>query len=158
MARRGMLGTVSAACVLGGLVLSGCGPPAPVTVKAGCPRVLPGTSNANEDFFDEFVWQARIYVEVGSASPPRRGLPAPLRLGQRVTTVTCGLNDPPMAGVGKRLEPLPWPDGTATGLPTGTPIYAVQTVAPSCLLAVEQARKVTPYVAVDLEGDGNPLC
>ena len=128
------------------------GPPA--VVKAGCPAVLPGTSDALDDYADMVVWQQRTYVRdegrYGSA------VPAEIRLGRPVTTIGCSLADP-SSTEGNRVAPGPWPDGTATGLDRGTPMYAVHGTRPFCLLGVKQHTEVIVYVAVDFD-DNAPLC
>jgi hypothetical protein len=149
------LATGLALLVLGGTwaaVVPTAEPAAPIVLRAGCPAVLPGTSSALDDYADLVVWQGRSYLQ--AADPPG---PAGLRLGPVVTTVGCSLADP-SATEGQRVAPGPWPDGTATGLPTGTRIHAVRGRDPSCLLAVARDPEVVAYVAVDLAGDGGPLC
>jgi hypothetical protein len=172
MVRRRVPDRLGAACVAAGLTLAvaaalgagadgtdrSAGPPA--VGRPGCPAVLPGTSNALDDYADLVVWQGRSYLS--SSQVPERPvagspLPDPIRLDREVTTVGCSLSDPATTG-GERLAPGPWPDGTATALPVGAALRAVRGVDPSCVLGVEHRGEVVAYVAVDLDGDWRPLC
>lgn len=159
--------TVAVACVVVlTLIAAVCGVWAlnrqarsPRVIAAGCPAVMPGTNNANEDFADMFVWQARTYISTGTGVQPARPLPDPVRLDSPVGKVTCSLLDPPMSTVNERLVNLPWPDGTATALWNGTAIYAVHGVAPECALAARRDGSLVSYVAIDTDDSSwLPLC
>jgi hypothetical protein len=135
-------------------------PAAPRVLQAGCPAVLPGTSNALDDYADLVVWQGRSYLTAdGVPGEPAAHSPVPatLRRGPAVTTVGCSLGDASVTD-GQRLAPGPWPDGTATGLPSGTTLFALRGADPACVLGAERDSEVVAYVAVDLEGDWTPLC
>ena len=114
---------------------------APTVLRPGCPAVVPGSSSALDDYADLFVWQGRSYVSADGV-PPEPGavspVPDPLRPGGQVTAIGCSLTDQASTG-GQHIAPGPWPDGTATGLTTGTAVHAVRGVDPGCVLAVARA-------------------
>ena len=148
------------AAVWAGVAEEGEEPGPPTVLRAGCPAVLPGTSNALDDYADMVVWQGRSYLQAGqvpqepTADSP---VPATLRLGAVVTTVDCSLTDRSVAD-GQRLAPGPWPDRTATVLPSGTTLSAVRGADPACVLGTRRGADVVAYVAIDLDGDWSPLC
>lgn len=72
-----------------------------------------------------------------------------VHLGTPVTTITCSLADPSSTN-GHRVALVRWPDDTATGLPTGTVVYAVDGYDPACLLGVEVDGKPVPYSVRDI--------
>jgi hypothetical protein len=141
---------------------TGCGasePRSPRTVTASCPAVMPGTSNANEDFADMLVWGTRAYISTDAGVLPPASSPGPLRAGSEVGRVTCSLVDGPLAGVRERVANLPWPDGTATGLSQGAAIYAVRGKPTECVLAARRHGSLVSYVAIDTSDNSwPPLC
>ncbi|QDP97468.1 hypothetical protein FOE78_17480 [Microlunatus elymi] len=128
---------------------------APTVLKPGCPAVLPGISGANQDFFDLIVWEGHTYLRADDAQGST--LPETIRVGRQVTRVGCSLTDPASTN-GNRVTLPPWPDRVATGLPAGTPFYAVRGFTSSCVLGVEHDAEVIAYVAVDLDHGDRPLC
>ena len=128
----------------------------PRIITADCPAVMPGTNNANEDFADMFVWQARTYISSDTGVQPAAPLPDPIQRGRRVGQITCSLTDPPMSTVRERIANLPWPDGTATGLPNGTTIYAVRGITTGCALTAERDGGLVSYVAIDTRDNSWP--
>lgn len=149
----------SMALVVGAAGCGGSEPRSPRVLSDGCPAVMPGTSNANEDFADMFIWRARAYISTGAGVLPAESSPGPVGPGSEVGRVTCSLVDGPLSGVSERLANLPWPDGTATALSQGTAIYAVRGMPPECVLTVRREDSLNSYVATDIN-DNNwpPLC
>lgn len=137
----------------------GCGVEArsPRVIAADCPAVMPGTNNANEDFADMFVWKGQTYISADSGVPPAGSSPSPVEPGSKVGEVTCSLVDGPLSSVSERLVNPPWPDGTATGLPQGTAIYAVHGAPPRCRLAAPLDGRVVSYLAIDTIDSSWPL-
>ncbi|MGI3780474.1 MAG: hypothetical protein ACRYG2_06810 [Janthinobacterium lividum] len=83
----------------------------PVVVDPACPALLTNTSDAAQDFADVVTWDGRTFV---------RAEERPSRVLSDVAGVvgcSVGEMDNPK---GWGLAPGPWPDGTATGLPSGT--------------------------------------
>jgi hypothetical protein len=114
-----------------------------------CPALVRG-SNAVDDYADAFFWGGASYQLV-----PNRVLSVP-RLGPQITTVDCNINEL-TAAQDVRVDPAAdWPDRTATGLPSGTPVYLIDQVAPTCQLAVKVEGQVEVYAPRDREG--RPLC
>lgn len=104
-----------------------------------CPTAsaTPGAAVAI-DWVPLVVWNGHDYSwwNVGPTAP---------RLGAEVTTIACtigNISDKAGAGV-----PRPWPDRTATLLPVGTPVYAVQGYSTSCALASREGTVVTLYLS-----------
>jgi hypothetical protein len=131
----------------------------PRVIAAGCPAVMPGTSNATEDFADMLVWEARTYISTDAGVLPAGSSPGPARPGSEVGEVTCSMVDGPLSGVSERLVNLPWPDGTATALSQGTAIYAVRGMPTKCVLAAHRDGSLVTYVAIDInDRSWPPLC
>lgn len=131
----------------------------PRVITAGCPAVMPGTSKANEDFADMFVWGPRTYISTDAGVLPAGSSPGPVRSNSKVGEVTCSLVDGPLSGVSERLVNPPWPDGTATGLSQGTAIYAVRGMPTECALAARRDGSLVLYLAVDTRDNSwPPLC
>lgn len=84
----------------------------PVVVDAACPALLPGTSNATEDFGDVVAWQGQVLWR----TEERTGA------GEQVGVVGCTVVSMPNPD-GLRVAPLPWLDGTSTVLPRGTTLH-----------------------------------
>lgn len=121
--------------------------PAAGGTPAVCPALRPGTDNAAADYADAFYWDGRTYLSGDMFSiGPKHYEP-----GTQVATVTCSIRD--LTAVNRNLvADLPWPDGTATYLATGTPVFAVDGTTTSCALAVKDtaaANKIEVFVAVD---------
>jgi hypothetical protein len=157
---------IRAIAVAGSVVLAvcttGCGalePRAPRVLTAGCPAVVPGTSNANEDYADMLVWDTRTYISTGAGVFPAESSPGPVRTGSEVGRVTCSLVDGPLAGINERLVNLPWPDGTATALSQGAAMYAVPGEPTKCALVARRDGNLVSYVAIDTNDNRwPPLC
>jgi hypothetical protein len=105
-----------------------------------CPAVLRG--RANDDYADVFFWNGVSYMLAA-----RRVVPAS-RLGPQVTTIDCNIND--LTAHGVHVDPgASWPDGTATGLPSGTPVFRLDQVRTTCQLAVRVDGRVSVYQPMD---------
>lgn len=133
-------------------------PSAPSTSSRNCPALVPGSSNALADYFDMVVWQQRKYVASGSlpSGPAWSAKPA---LADRIGSVTCNVAEWSAQNGGLRVVPSPWPDGTATGLPVGTKLFALSSVEPRCGLGVRTKNVLRVYIATDLDSpDLNPAC
>jgi len=96
---------------------------------AGCPPLLKGTTNAAADYADILLWRGTTY---GGADQ----LVEPSRLGAQVTTVDCSIAE--LTSVNHNLVgSLPWPDRTATFLPSGAPVFAIRAVDSGCRVSGE---------------------
>lgn len=113
-------------------------PPGGVTTP-GCPSLLPGTLDAVQDFADLVVWRGRTYVS---------GSDKDADVGTQLGTVTCSIEqmDNPDHW---RIGPTPWPDGTATGLVNGTPLYVATGYEPGRALVARTADGDRLYCAAD---------
>lgn len=128
----------------------------PKVVKPGCPAIVPGTSDATDDYPDLVVWQRSTYIRQDSVpAKPNSALPKPIRLDHKITTVGCSLADPSSTN-GHHIAPGQWPDRTATGLPEQTPLYAARNVNPACAVVARNRHESLIYVAVG--EDGKPRC
>ena len=123
----------------------------PRTVAAGgCPAVH-GGSNGQDDYADSFRWNGVEYWNLGDSAKS-------VHLGTQLTTVGCSITEL-TARTGKRIAPGPWPDRTATGLPSGTAVFTVRGMGTECRLAVPVGGVTKVYVAVDQEtGERKPGC
>ncbi|WP_375431590.1 hypothetical protein [uncultured Friedmanniella sp.] len=122
-----------------------------------CPALRPGTSNATADYVETFRWNDQTYITSNNLAEPRKAG----KLGRPVTTVTCSIAEL-TADNGNLVENGPWPNGTATFLPTGTQVYAIQGVPTRCELGVRDTSNtadgsVKLFVAVR-QPDWKPLC
>lgn len=128
------------------------------TASRTCPALIPGTSNATVDYADAFRWDSHLYV----VSDTLNSDPTYRALGPQVTTITCSIREL-TADNGNQVQDGPWPDGTATFLPTGTPVLTVQGVEPRCELAVRTTDRdhdtaaLKIFIAVQEPG-WEPLC
>ena len=150
---------VAGSLLLIALVGSGC------STVAGpgpsiCPSLLPGTSDALDDYFDLFVWQQRTYVAADNLPDGDGGRAVTERdLGVRVAAVTCNVYDWSALNGGLRAAPRPWPDGTATGLAVGTSLYELPETETRCALVARDGQELQIYVAADLDApDLRPVC
>ena len=104
-----------------------------------CPPLRPGTNNAAADYQDMLVWHGATYVVDHDASDQ-------VGIGTQVTTVGCSIAE--LTRTNHQLVgPLPWPDRTATFLPSGTPVFSVQGVRTACELAVARDRAAVVYAS-----------
>lgn len=151
------------AAVAGSLLLialtgTGCstiGEPGPST----CPSLLPGTSDALDDYFDLFVWQQRTYVAADNLPDGGGRAVSEPDLGGPVAAITCNVYDWSALNGGLRAAPRPWPDGTATGLAVGTPLYELPGTETRCALVARDGQELQVYVAADLDApDLRPVC
>ena len=85
---------------------------APVVVDAACPALLPGTSDATDDYGDVVRWSGRTWWRTEGRTKADTNL---------VGVVTCSLGDLPNEN-GWRIAPE-WSDGVATVLPRGTELH-----------------------------------
>ncbi len=116
----------------------------------GCPALMPPDDRPSMADYADFVrWQGVDYVSI-SGSPVRRQ-----QLGQVVTLVGCNVGELTSA-TDRHVAPGRWPDRTATGLPTGAELRAIDGVPTACRLAAVVAGQVLVYAAVD--ADGEPSC
>ena len=90
---------------------------------------------------DAFWWSGVSYVWT------RRYVPLS-RVGPEVTTIDCSVAEL-TAPNHLQVEAGPWPDRTSTFLPSGTPIYRIAAVRPTCQLAVRVDDRVQMYEPVD---------
>ena len=82
---------------------------APVVVDAACPPLLPGTSNATDDYGDTVQWAGRVWWRTEGRTKAD---------SNPVGEVTCSIGDIPNEN-GWKIAPG-WADGVATVLPRGT--------------------------------------
>ncbi len=128
------------------------------TASATCPALLPGTSNAAADYVESFRWNDQTYITSDNLTARRE----PGKLGRPVTKVTCSISEL-TADNGNLVANGPWPNGTATFLPTGTQVFAIQGVQTRCELGVRDSTNdkndnaVKLFVAVR-EPDWEPVC
>lgn len=109
-----------------------------------CPPLLRGTSDANVDYADAFHWNGVSYWLVP------RAVVSLNNLGAQVTTIDCSIPEL-TAPNGFRVERDPWPDRTATFLPSGTPVFRIDHVKPTCQLAAKVEGQFKVYSPVDRE-------
>lgn len=115
-----------------------------------CPPVIKDR-NVAVDYVDLVIWSGLQYMSFAEpTSEPT--------LGEPVTTVGCSVVEITEGGRW-HVGPMPWPDRTATFLPSGTQLYAVQGVEPGCQLAAERDGRVVVYTALDPDARiARPLC
>jgi hypothetical protein len=81
-----------------------------------------------------------------------------VHLGTQLTTVGCSITELTWK-TGKRVAPGPWPDRTATGLPSGTAVVTARGMGTECRLAVPVDGVTNIYVALDQQtGEPRPGC
>lgn len=88
---------------------------APVVVDAACPALLPGTSDATDDYGDVVEWRGQTLWRSEQRTTA----------GEQVGVVGCSVTSMPNPD-GLRVSQLPWPDGTATVLDRGTTLHLPQ--------------------------------
>jgi hypothetical protein len=122
-----------------------------------CPSLLPGTSDALDDYFDMIIWERRKYV--ADQKLPGEDLTR-AQLGDRITTITCNVYEWSAKNGGLRAAPGSWPDGTATGVQVGTPVHELRGVKAECALGTRNSDgDLRVFVAVDLDSeDISALC
>ena len=113
----------------------------PRTVAAGRCRAVQKDFNGVDDYTDSFLWHGVDYWNLGDSAKP-------VRLGPVVTTVGCSIAEL-TENTGNRVAPGPWPDRTATGLASGTAVFAIRGVGSECRLAVPIDGVTKIYVAID---------
>jgi len=129
------------------------------TRSATCPAVLPGTSNAAADYAELLRWNDQTYITSNNLDVLQRG---PGKLGPKVTTITCSIAE--LTAANRNLvADGPWPNGTATFLPAGTAVFAIQGIDTRCQLGVRDATRdqddnpAKIFTAVH-EPDWEPIC
>jgi hypothetical protein len=83
-----------------------------------CPALVPGSNNSATDYFDLFVWNDLLYVNVAWLEN------APSH-GRQLTTVGCSVAEL-TAENRLNVEDTPWPDRTATFLSSGSPVFVLR--------------------------------
>lgn len=126
----------------------------PVEVVAGCPPVLTGRTS-DGGYTDWFVWGGRRYREAAGLTPAP-ALPQRIVLGPRVGSITCNLVQL-TEGQDWEVADGPMPDGVATVLAVGTPLFKIAGADRQCSLAVRSSSGPRVYVAVDTSQPSEPL-
>ena len=95
-----------------------------------CPPLVIGTRDARDDYADAFTWGGVSYWRVADRVVSKQAL------GPQATTIDCSIPEL-TASNGFQVDRGPWPDRTATGMASGTPVYRIDDVKPTCQLAVK---------------------
>lgn len=126
-------------------------PPATVaaspTVEPGCPEPspVPGGGAVAIDYVDVLHWGGRSYLALGGDDIGVRAL------GDVVGVVRCSIDE--IGEGGSVPVPAPWPDGTATFVPAGTPIRVVAGQDDRCYLATAAHGGMKVFAALDADAD-----
>lgn len=88
---------------------------APVVVDASCPALLPGTSNATDDYGDTVESAGQTWWRTEGRTTAEPSL--------QVGVVTCSISEMPNEN-GWKVAQDDWADGVATVLPSGTRLYS----------------------------------
>ena len=114
-----------------------------------CPLLTGGTDTA--DYADVFEWDGIDYVRWATDS---QATPPPL--GRQLTTVGCSVHVL-TAEFQFKLAAGPWPDRSASFLPSGAPVYAIRGVPSRCRIVARDDRGWTTYTAMELDQAFHPL-
>lgn len=138
-----------AALVVAGALLADTRRHGVVTVE-GCPPLQQGTTGA-ADYSDIFIWKGLTYMARGQGGEA-------VELGVHIGTIGCSIAE--LTATRRELvAPPPWPDRTATLLPSRTPVFVIRSVSPGCQLAVRIEEVTRVYTAIDPNSvQAEPIC
>ncbi len=121
------------------------GTASPTPQSVVCPTASP-PDNSIRDWADVLVWGGYDYSG--------RFTDDPVEVGEQVGVVTCNIQV--ISNDGHSDVPRPWPDGTATFVPVGTPLLTVAGQDPRCYLAARFGGQLSVFRAWEPYDPANP--